>query len=204
MQIFGILNPSDGINHGGDCNRILSRGSRHSLFHQEDLEEKAVALFRWWEMLSADRVGQFGILVSENRDLMREMVREALQSFLETEMTEFPGASLTGTSRRTLVWRLGNTTAKAKQASGDLQTRRHLFAHPPDPWGGTGDGALRRENCRCRQKAHGTQCLDPLPVKRRGYNRTAVANKNARLLWALLTKEEAVYSPAGPALRKTA
>ena len=42
--------------------------------------------------------------------------------------------------------------------------------------------------------------------ERRGYNRTAVAvaNKNARVLWALLTKEDAVYSPAGPALRKTA
>jgi len=42
--------------------------------------------------------------------------------------------------------------------------------------------------------------------ERRGYNRTAVAvaNKNARVLWALLSKEEAVYSPAGPALQKTA
>jgi transposase len=42
--------------------------------------------------------------------------------------------------------------------------------------------------------------------ERRGYNRTAVAvaNKNARVLWALLTKEDAVYSPGGPALRKTA
>ena len=42
--------------------------------------------------------------------------------------------------------------------------------------------------------------------ERRGYNRTAVAvaNKNARVLWALLTQEDAVYSPEGPALRKTA
>ena len=42
--------------------------------------------------------------------------------------------------------------------------------------------------------------------ERRGYNRTAVAvaNKNARVLWALLTKEDAVYSLAGPALLKTA
>lgn len=42
--------------------------------------------------------------------------------------------------------------------------------------------------------------------ERRGYNRTAVAvaNKNARVLWALLTKEDAVYSLEGPALRKTA
>jgi transposase len=36
--------------------------------------------------------------------------------------------------------------------------------------------------------------------ERRGYNRTAVAvaNKNARILWALLTHEDAVYSPTGP------
>ena len=35
--------------------------------------------------------------------------------------------------------------------------------------------------------------------ERRGYNRTAVAvaNKNARILWALLTHEDAVYSSAG-------
>ena len=42
--------------------------------------------------------------------------------------------------------------------------------------------------------------------ERRGYNRTAVAiaNKNARVLWALLTREDAVYSSASPAFRKTA
>ena len=42
--------------------------------------------------------------------------------------------------------------------------------------------------------------------ERRGYNRTAVAvaNKNARVLWALLTKEDAVYSSVGPVLRKIA
>ena len=32
-------------------------------------------------------------LVQEDRDLMKELVREALQSFLEAEMTEFLGAS---------------------------------------------------------------------------------------------------------------
>ena len=43
--------------------------------------------------------------------------------------------------------------------------------------------------------------------ERRGYNRTAgvaVANKNARVLWALLTKEDAVYFSVGPVLRKIA
>ena len=42
--------------------------------------------------------------------------------------------------------------------------------------------------------------------ERRGYNRTevAVANKNARVLWALLTQEGAVYSPEGFALQKNA
>jgi transposase len=42
--------------------------------------------------------------------------------------------------------------------------------------------------------------------ERRGYNRTAVAvaNKNARVLWALLTQEGAVYSPEGLALQKNA
>ncbi|WP_238976340.1 transposase, partial [Leptospirillum ferriphilum] len=32
-------------------------------------------------------------MVQEDRDLMKELVREALQSFLEPEMTEFLGAS---------------------------------------------------------------------------------------------------------------
>lgn len=42
--------------------------------------------------------------------------------------------------------------------------------------------------------------------ERRGYNRTAVAvaNKNARILWSLLTHEDAVYSPTGPKARVAA
>ncbi|WP_053765506.1 IS110 family transposase [Leptospirillum ferriphilum] len=42
--------------------------------------------------------------------------------------------------------------------------------------------------------------------ERRGYNRTAVAvaNKNARILWILLTHEEAVYSATGPNARSAA
>ncbi len=41
---------------------------------------------------------------------------------------------------------------------------------------------------------------------RRGYNRTAVAvaNKNARVIWALLAKNEAVYDPSGRSARKAA
>ena len=41
---------------------------------------------------------------------------------------------------------------------------------------------------------------------RRGYNRTAVAvaNKNARIIWVLLTKNEAVYNPAGHSGKKAA
>ena len=41
---------------------------------------------------------------------------------------------------------------------------------------------------------------------RRGYNRTAVAvaNKNARVIWVLLTKNDAVYDPTGRNARKAA
>lgn len=43
-------------------------------------------------------------------------------------------------------------------------------------------------------------------ILRRGANRTAVAvaNKNARILWVLLTKDEAVYDPSGPSSKKVA
>lgn len=42
--------------------------------------------------------------------------------------------------------------------------------------------------------------------ERRGYNRTAVAvaNKNARILWTLLTQEDAVFSPTGPKAKRAA
>lgn len=42
--------------------------------------------------------------------------------------------------------------------------------------------------------------------ERRGYNRTAVAvaNKNARILWALLTHEDTLYSDVGPKARVAA
>jgi len=41
------------------------------------------------------KIGSSGLitLVQEDWGLMKELVREALQSFLEAEMTEFPGAS---------------------------------------------------------------------------------------------------------------
>ena len=43
-------------------------------------------------------------------------------------------------------------------------------------------------------------------VLRRGYNRAAVAvaNKNARVIWVLLTKNEAVYDPTGRNAKKAA
>ena len=71
-------------------------------------------------------------LVQEDRDLMKELVREALQSFLEAEMTEFLGASSgertderkgyrAGYYRRSWITRVGKVElAVPRDRSGQL------------------------------------------------------------------------------------
>ena len=73
-------------------------------------------------------------LVQEDRDLMKELVREALQSFLEAEMTEFPGASSgertderkgyrAGYYRRSWITRVGKVElAVPRDRSGQFST----------------------------------------------------------------------------------
>ncbi len=73
-------------------------------------------------------------LVQEDRDLMKELVREALQSFLEAEMTEFLGASSgertdkrkgyrAGYYRRSWITRVGKVElAVPRDRSGQFST----------------------------------------------------------------------------------
>ena len=73
-------------------------------------------------------------LVQEDRDLMKELVREALQSFLEAEMTEFLGASLgertderkgyrAGYYRRSWITRVGKIELSVpRDRSGQFST----------------------------------------------------------------------------------
>lgn len=94
---------------------------------------------------------------------------------------------------------------RKERAPGDLETGRHLS---PDASIHGGRAVVRSvQNLASRgQELRGKNAWIADVVLRRGYNRAAVAvaNKNARVIWVLLTKNDAVYDPSGRHAQKAA
>jgi len=87
------------------------------------------------------------------------------------------------------VWCRDSTPAEAKQNCWDQQTRRSLSAHAAGAWSQVGRlSAKTKIDCRSRWINDKQQRLGTARAC------VALANKNARILWSLIAKQQ-VYRP---------